>query len=167
MVVIKRAFLLYGAYTSRPLGSCNHRVAENCGWRISHPDVPLVLWLFVSNDRDVLHIYTYILDETHIGKIDRCNSRNGDRIRYVTGDRWCVKLGGAGVQRKSGIEERERERARTESRRNANMEFRIERAERAHPGRFPSRSLENQALFSGTLEQIRLSQAVPRFRVSQ
>lgn len=41
MVVIKRAFLLYGAYTSRPLGSCNHRVAENCGWRISHPDVPL------------------------------------------------------------------------------------------------------------------------------
>lgn len=41
MVVIKRAFPLYGAYTSRPLWSRNHRMAESCGWRISHPDVPL------------------------------------------------------------------------------------------------------------------------------
>ena len=51
-------------------------------------------------------------------------------------------------------------------RRNAKYGIPVERTV-PRPGQFLWRSLENQPLFSGILEKIRLSQAFPRFHVSQ
>lgn len=51
-------------------------------------------------------------------------------------------------------------------RRNAKYEIPVEKAE-PRPSQFFSRSLENQSLFFRILEKIRLSQAFPRFHVSQ